>query len=185
MAEKEFIVKVNIVLIRGFNDNEIVEFIKLTEGLPIAIRFIEFMPFDGNAWDYSKTVSLKEILNTVETHFNKENIIVLQNESNDTTKNYKIKGFKGRFGVISTISNPFCDSCNRIRLTANGYLKNCLFSSTEFNVLEPLRRGEDLKGIISNSLAAKFKTRGGMDTQEKIRDVKSHQKNRNMTVIGG
>ena len=180
-----FIVKVNIVLMKDFNEDEIIDFIMLTKDLPIVIRFIEFMPFDGNKWNKSKLVSYQEIMDKVHNHFDKKDVIRVDDAPNDTSKNYKIGGFKGGFAIISSVTNPFCDSCNRLRLTANGQLKNCLFSATESDLLTAYRAGNNIEPIIAQAVQGKFKIRGGMNTLEKLEDSNLHSKNRNMTTIGG
>ena len=185
LVAEGFNVKINAVLIKDFNDNEIIDFIKLTESLPVNIRFIEFMPFDGNKWDIKKMVSYKAIMNEVYNTFSEAEVIRLKDAPNDTSKNYQIEGYKGSFAVISSVTNPFCDSCNRLRLTANGQIKNCLFSSTESDLLTPLREGKNIEPIIAKATQAKFKVRGGMDTLEKLQEPKLHTKNRSMIAIGG
>ena len=185
MEKEGFEVKLNAVLIKGFNDNEIGDFIQLSEKLNITIRFIEFMPFDGNNWDHSKVVSEKEILKIVQENYGEKQILRIADAPNDTSRNYKISGFKGSFALISSVSNPFCGSCNRLRLTANGKLKNCLFSSGETDLLKPLREGKNLNSIIEENLKFKHKSRGGMDSLEKLSDEKLHSKNRSMIAIGG
>lgn len=185
LIKEGFNVKVNAVLIKAFNDNEIVDFINLTKDLPISVRFIEFMPFDGNKWDMSKMVSYAEVMSYVNNEFSKNSIIRLQDAPNDTSKNYKIKEYKGTFAIISSVTNPFCDSCNRLRLTANGQLKNCLFSSTESDLLTSLRAGKPIESIIKKAVQSKFKVRGGMDTLEKLQKPDLHNKNRSMITIGG
>jgi len=185
LIKEGFTVKVNAVLMKGFNDNEIIDFINLTKDLPVSIRFIEFMPFDGNKWNISKMVSYKHIMNRVSSAFNDDEIIRLQDAPNDTSKNYKIEGYKGSFAVISSVTNPFCDSCNRLRLTANGQLKNCLFSSTESDLLTTLRHGKSIEPIIKKAVEAKFKIRGGMNTLKKLQEPKLHSQNRSMITIGG
>ena len=185
LVKEGFTVKVNAVLIKGFNDNEIIDFIHFTKDLPISVRFIEFMPFDGNKWDMSKMVSYAEVMNYVNDSFSKDQVIRLEDAPNDTSKNYKIEGYKGSFAIISSVTNPFCDSCNRLRLTANGQLKNCLFSSTESDLLTTLRAGNPIEPVIQKAVQAKFKIRGGMDTLEKLQQPKLHNNNRSMITIGG
>jgi cyclic pyranopterin phosphate synthase len=185
LVSEGFKVKLNAVLIKGFNENEIIDFINFTKHLPISARFIEFMPFDGNKWDMKKMVSFKEIMEYVNASFPESQIERLQDAPNDTSKNYKIEGYKGSFAIISSVTNPFCDSCNRLRLTANGHLKNCLFSATESDLLTTLREGKSIEPIIQKAVAAKFKTRGGMDTLEKLQEPKLHSQNRSMITIGG
>ena len=183
--ENGFNIKINAVLIKGVNDDELVDFVEYTKNKNISVRFIEFMPFDGNKWDVSKVVTLDKILVTIENNFGKEKLIKIKNKRNDTSKNYRIRGYKGSFGIISTVSNPFCDSCNRIRLTANGSIKNCLFSSTETNLLTPLREGKELQKYILQAMESKFKVRGGMVSNDDIFDEEKFTKNRTMTTIGG
>ncbi|WP_418604105.1 GTP 3',8-cyclase MoaA [Hwangdonia sp.] len=185
LIKEGFNVKLNAVLMKGFNDNEIIDFIKFTEDLPISVRFIEFMPFDGNKWDISKMVSYKEVMDYVNASFSEAQIERLKDAPNDTSKNYKIKGYQGSFAIISSVTNPFCDSCNRLRLTANGQLKNCLFSSTESDLLTTLRAGNSIEPIIQKAVQAKLKIRGGMNTLEKLQEPKLHNNNRSMITIGG
>lgn len=185
LLNHDFQVKVNVVLMKGFNDNEIVDFVNLTESLPISVRFIEFMPFAGNEWDRSKMVSQNEILSQVETCFTSDKIQKLEDEKNFTARTYKIKGFQGDFGIISSITNPFCDSCNRIRLTANGKIKNCLFSNSETDLLTAFRNGESITELISTSVKNKKKVRAGMVTISEMDDPKLHFDNRSMIAIGG
>ncbi len=154
--------------------------------MPLIIRFIEFMPFEGNEWKTEKLVSLASILQNVGEHFGGANIERIQDKPNDTSKNYRIKGFNGSFSVISTVTNPFCDSCNRIRLTANGTIKNCLFSDGEVNILEPFRKKRSHNAHCQNGPWRKnTKMRGGMDTLEQFSDPKKNQANRSMILIGG
>lgn len=180
-----FNVKVNVVLIKDFNDDEIIDFINLTKELPVVVRFIEFMPFDGNQWNLKKMVSLDEVMNTVFETFPALDVVRLEDASNDTSKNYGIKNYKGSFAIISSVTNPFCDSCNRLRLTANGQLKNCLFSNTESDVLTALRSGKDITSVIQKAVQAKLKVRSGMNTLEKLKNPQLHSKNRSMIAIGG
>ena len=182
LIKEGFNVKINAVLMKDFNDNEIIDF---TKELPISVRFIEFMPFDGNKWDVSKMVSYAEVMTYVNDSFPEDKIKRLQDAPNDTSKNYKTKDYKVNFAVISSVTNPFCDSCNRLRLTANGQLKNCLFSSGESDILSTLRAGKSIEPVIKKAVQAKFKVRGGMDTLEKLQEPTLHNNNRNMITIVG
>ena len=185
LIDEGFNVKLNAVLINGFNDNEIIDFIEFTKELPISVRFIEFMPFDGNKWDKQKMVSYAQVMEYVNSNYDDSKVIRMQDAPNDTSKNYKIEGYRGSFAIISSVTNPFCDSCNRIRLTANGRLKNCLFSSSESDLLTPLREGKSIEPIIQKAVQSKLKVRGGMDTMEKLEQPDLHGKNRSMIAIGG
>ena len=180
-----FRLKLNVVLLKGINDDEIIAFINLSKDRNWQIRFIEFMPFDGNNWDRSKTVSLEAILKTAESHYGLSQIKRLKDAANDTAKNYKIDGFTGSFAVISTVTNPFCDSCNRLRLTADGKLKNCLFSSNEYDLLSSVRNGESLDCVIDKALRDKFPARAGLDDSNTFNNPDNHKDNRSMIAIGG
>lgn len=179
-----FKVKINVVLIKGFNDDEIIDFINLTKNTPINVRFIEFMPFDGNQWNREKLVPHKQVLDIIYATYPLQ-VNKLTDAPNDTSKNYTITDFKGSFGLISSITNPFCDTCNRIRLTADGKIKNCLFSGDELSLLEPLRDGKNIVPIIKKAIANKKFARAGMDTPEKIDNPELHTANRSMISIGG
>ena len=185
LIEEEFDVKLNAVLMKGINDNEIIDFVKLTKKLPLKVRFIEFMPFDGNQWNTQKLVSYDQIINTLRSYYGTDVIQRLKDAPNDTAKNYKVKNFSGQFAIISTVTNPFCEGCNRLRLTANGFLKNCLFSNKETDLLTPMRKGTPLQSLIHNAIAKKKAVRAGMDSQEAFEDINAHSKNRSMITIGG
>ncbi len=185
LLNNDFKIKINVVLIKGFNDNEIVDFIKLTQFLPLSIRFIEFMPFAGNEWDKSKMVSQEEILNQVQKYFSSSEIEKLDDDLNFTAREFKIKNYSGSFGIISSITNPFCDGCNRIRLTANGKIKNCLFSNSETDILSAHRNGESIEDLIDFSIKNKKKMRAGMNTFDDINNPVLNLDNRSMIAIGG
>ena len=179
--DRRFNVKLNTVLMKNENDNEILDFIELTQLYPIAVRFIEFMPFDGNKWDWSRTVSYESILSQVNFEY-AEKVQQLQTEENGTSRRFKINGYQGEFGIISSVTNPFCDSCNRIRLTADGKIKNCLFSGEESDLLGALRENKDIKALILDSVNAKHKERAGLLPFD---DEGFTSKNRSMISIGG
>jgi molybdenum cofactor biosynthesis protein A len=184
LIQEGFMVKLNVVLMKGFNDDEIIDFINYTRDKPITVRFIEFMPFDGNNWDKSKLVTFDEVLKAVNAHYAKVGVESIPNEKNFTARNYKIKNYKGSFGIISTVTNPFCDVCNRIRLTANGKLKNCLFSNGETPLLETFRQGKSIEGLIQQALHQKKSVRAGMTELEDFENLENHH-NRSMITIGG
>ena len=125
VAEK-FSVKVNVVVMKGINDDEINDFVRWTKDIPIHVRFIEFMPFANNQWMSKKVFTYQQILQQVAQEFD---YIKLADHINDTTKKYMVLNHVGTFAIISTMSSHFCNNCNRIRLTADGKLKNCLFSA--------------------------------------------------------
>ncbi|UII26345.1 GTP 3',8-cyclase MoaA [Fulvivirga maritima] len=178
--EKGFEIKLNVVLIKDVNDHEINDFIELTKHQNLAIKFIEFMPFKGNKWDWSKGVSKETILKTISNKFGE--VEALDNPKHSTSVNYKVKGHAGSFGIVSTITHPFCSECNRIRLTADGKMKNCLFATSETDLLTPFRNGDELTPLILNSIQEKKFSRDGMDVKM---DSEHYEKNRSMISIGG
>lgn len=182
LLSRGFKVKINVVVVKGLNDSEILDFIEWTKHIAIQIRFIEFMPFDGNKWNRDKLVTLHEILATINQKYS---FIAAENAAHDTSKNYSIPGHAGSFAIISTMSVPFCNTCNRIRLTADGKIKNCLFSEVETDLLKALRNGEALLPLIESSLKAKHKELGGQFTKQfDLIDANSIH-NRSMIAIGG
>jgi cyclic pyranopterin phosphate synthase len=109
----------------------------------------------------------------------------LQDEKNATAKGYRVPGHAGTFAIISTMSANFCSTCNRIRLTADGKMKNCLFAEKETDLLTPLRRGEDVVPLIHQNIRSKAKELGGQFTTdfEHLHPEEIH--NRSMITIGG
>ncbi len=179
-----FEVKINTVLMKGVNDDEILDFINLTKDLAINVRFIEFMPFDGNKWNQKQLVSQQEIINIAIERFGNK-LIKLSDGPNYIARHFKIEAFKGQFGIISSVSNPFCEVCDRIRLTADGKIKNCLFSNIETDLLAKYRAGEPLEPLIYQAIYHKKAVRAGMDNFDKLKDPNRHTNNRSMTAIGG
>jgi len=182
LIQEGFNVKVNMVVIRGKNEDEIIDFIEWTKTKPIEIQFIEFMPFDGNKWDTTQTYSIAEIVKQA-TDYYETGLNRIADEPNDTSRNYKVNGYAGSFGIISSITNPFCDSCNRIRLTADGKIKNCLFSNDETDLLTALRNGENITPLIHQSIESKKHKRAGIN--DFATDKAIYENNRSMTTIGG
>jgi len=180
--DKGFHVKVNAVIMRGVNEAEIIDFIEWTRNVPVHIRFIEFMPFSGNKWDVEKVFRYEEMLELAEKSFRFDR---LEDEKHETAKKFRVEGFKGTFAVISTMSSPFCSSCNRMRLTADGKMKNCLFSKNEVDLLGALRSGKDISGLIKSCVFSKEEALGGqLSTEYKEIDAATIS-NRSMFSIGG
>lgn len=172
--------KVNCVVMKNFNDVEVCDFVEMTRDRNIDIRFIEFMPFSGNKWFSDKMVSFKELMEMitakwpnfeVKTYFCYQwfymkctKLQALPNSPNDTSKAYKVPGFKGQVGFITSMTEHFCGSCNRLRITADGNLKVCLFGNTEVSLKDALRSGcseEDLVATISAAVKRKKKQHAG------------------------
>ncbi len=182
LIRNNFQVKVNVVVMKGMNDGEINDFIEWTSDTPIQIRFIEFMPFSGNRWTSNKVFTWQEILEVVQTKYP---IVRLEDEINDTAKKYTVPGHTGSFAVISTMTSPFCSGCNRMRLTADGKMKNCLFSKEETDLLTAFRGGEDILPLIQKSIASKAKELGGQFTADFEQVHAEEIQNRSMITIGG
>ena len=182
MIKKGFHVKVNMVVMKGLNENEINDFVEWTKHEPVHVRFIEFMPFTGNRWTSNKVFSYHEMLELIETKYE---IIKLQDEKHDTAKKFQVPGHIGTFAVISTMSENFCGTCNRMRLTADGKMKNCLFSRTETDLLTALRNGEDVVPLIHQSIRSKAKELGGQFTPDFEHLHAEDINNRSMITIGG
>lgn len=175
-------VKVNVVVMKGINEQEINHFVALTKLLPIDIRFIEFMPFDGNYWEAAKVFTMSEILAKIQHEFNYE---ALPHERNETAKRFKIEGYQGSFSIISTMTQPFCGDCNRLRLTADGKLKNCLFSKSETDLRTPLREGKPVEDLIHECIRQKSEMLGGQINVNFEELAAQEIKNRSMISIGG
>ncbi|KAF3452642.1 hypothetical protein FNV43_RR03075 [Rhamnella rubrinervis] len=172
-------VKVNCVVMRGFNDDEICDFVNLTCEKPINVRFIEFMPFDGNVWNVKKMVPYSEMLNKVVGQF--PGLKRLKDHPTDTAKNFRVDGHQGAVSFITSMTEHFCAGCNRLRLLADGNLKVCLFGPSEVSLRDPLRNGaddEELREIIGAAVKRKKASHAGMFDIAKTA-------NRPMIHIGG
>ncbi|KAL1831797.1 GTP 3',8-cyclase, mitochondrial isoform X1 [Daucus carota subsp. sativus] len=171
-------VKVNCVVMRGFNEDEICDFVKLTQDKPINVRFIEFMPFDGNVWNVKKLVPYSEMLERVEKQFKIERI---KDHHTETAKNFRIDGHQGTVSFITSMTEHFCAGCNRLRLLADGNFKVCLFGPSEVSLRDPLRSGvgdDKLREIIGAAVKRKKASHAGMFDLAKT-------PNRPMIHIGG
>jgi cyclic pyranopterin phosphate synthase len=182
LVEKGFHVKVNSVIMRGVNDDEIIDFAGWTKNLPIHIRFIEFMPFTGNRWRKESVYTYFEILEQVRTVYTYTR---MEDPAHATARKYQIPGHAGTFAVISTMSTPFCSDCNRLRLTADGKMKNCLFSKGEIDLLSAWRAGADVENLIRECLADKKEALGGQFTPDPDQVDAAAIENRSMISIGG
>jgi cyclic pyranopterin phosphate synthase len=173
-------VKVNVVVIKGFNDDEIEAFARLSLTYPLQIRFIEFMPLGGgNGWRGPEAIPSSQIMEEMKGIG--EIIPLGTYENGGTAKRYYIKGGKGEIGFISPISSHFCAQCNRLRLTPDGKIRTCLFSDKEIDLKQALRRtgGEaPLKKILHQALQAK-------PEGHRIGDRRFRKCQRGMYAIGG
>jgi GTP 3',8-cyclase len=182
VIQRGFHVKVNMVVIKHLNHEEILDFIRWTKDESVHVRFIEFMPFTGNKWENEKVFTLQQMLEMARNEFD---VLPLEKEKNETAKKYIVPGHKGTFAVISTMSAPFCSDCNRLRLTADGKMKNCLFSQAETDLLTPFRNKEDILPLIYQSVLDKKKELGGQFTTDTAHIDSAKINNRSMITIGG
>lgn len=172
-------VKINCVVMRGLNEDEILDFVDTTQERDIDIRFIEYMPFDGNKWNTNKMVPFQEMLSIIRKKY--PDFQRIQDAPNDTSKGFKVPGFKGQVGFITSMSDHFCGSCNRLRMTADGNLKVCLFGNSEVSLRDALRNNitdEELKDLIEAAVKRKKPRHAGMTNLPSM-------KNRPMILIGG
>lgn len=122
--------KVNVVVIGNVNDAEVPAFVELTRHLPIAVRFIEYMPFSDNRWTDSKLVPSASLLDRIRASHPSSALQPIKPKLSDTTREYRIDGFKGTFGFISSMTDHFCAGCSRLRITATGGMKVSCCAST-------------------------------------------------------
>lgn len=154
--------KINCVVMKNFNDDELCDFVEWTRHKNIDVRFIEYMPFSGNRWQTEKLMPFQQMLSMIKIRY--PGIVELPNGPNDTSKAFKIDGFQGQFGFITSMTEHFCGSCNRLRLTADGNLKVCLFGNKEVSLRDAIRSNcskEDLISLISAAVSRKKKQHAG------------------------
>jgi cyclic pyranopterin phosphate synthase len=176
-------IKINCVVMRGVNDDQVLDFVALTKTMPVRVRFIEYMPFDGNRWKHQKLVPYQELLDRIESKVG-VGLIKCKDDAHDTTKLYKVPGYIGSVGFITSMTNHFCHTCNRIRITADGNIKVCLFGNAEVSLRDILRKNngdyseQELLSIIGAAVKKKKKQHAGMFEL-------ASRKNRAMILIGG
>jgi cyclic pyranopterin phosphate synthase len=154
-------IKINVVAIQGFNDGEIVDFARLTIDNDYQVRFIEFMPIgNGNGWHQEKYLSGVKIRTVIEKHHSLEPVLPNRGGMRGPAELYRLPGAQGMVGFINPISGHFCSTCNRLRLTADGKLRPCLFADQEIDIIHSLRSAgtdEELKVLLHEALSAKPK----------------------------
>lgn len=171
--------KINCVVMRGINEDEVCDFVNFTQDKAVDVRFIEYMPFGGNKWNTKKFVSYAEMLKMIREKW--PDVLKLEDKPNDTSKAYKVPGFAGQVGFITSMSEHFCGTCNRLRLTADGNLKVCLHGNAEVSLRDALRANvseDELLDVIGAAVKRKKKQHAGMTNLSKM-------DNRPMILIGG
>jgi cyclic pyranopterin phosphate synthase len=171
--------KVNAVAMRGATERELLDFARLAREKPIILRFIEFMPLDGDGrWEREQLLTRREILDRIDAVYPLQRI---EGRGSSPSEGFRFKDGRGEIGIIASVTEPFCDECDRIRLTADGKIRNCLFATKETDI-RPLLRGSasDQEIVAAVAHAVWFKERGHMiDQAEFVRP------DRIMSQIGG
>jgi GTP 3',8-cyclase len=172
-------IKVNAVGLRGFTETEILPFAEFARERPFEVRFIEFMPLDADrAWDMDKVLTGEEIRAAIDAEYPLE---PEPREPHATARVYRFADGRGRIGFINPVSEPFCGDCDRIRLTAEGKLRTCLFSIGETDLRTPLRSGAsdaDLERMIRDAVWRK-------ELKHRVNEPGFVQPARSMSAIGG
>jgi cyclic pyranopterin phosphate synthase len=171
-------VKINVVVMRGINEDEIIDFAKFGRELGVIVRFIEFMPLDADEkWSTLSVVSLKEIFSKINAVYPLEPV----ERSNAPASRFRYLDGRGEIGIVASVTEKFCDTCDRIRITADGQFRNCLFSNEEFDLKEVLRSESTDKEICEFlERAVRAKREGhGIGNVDFIRPARS------MSQIGG
>jgi cyclic pyranopterin phosphate synthase len=172
-------IKVNCVVMRGYNDDELLDFVRLGREENFQIRFIEYMPLDAQGeWRMQTVFPGAEILSRIDAAF------PLLRESRNGAEPatvYRFADGRGSIGVIASVTEPFCDHCNRVRITADGHLRTCLFSLSEHDLKGLLRSGATDDELADFIIAAVWKKEAG----HKINQPDFVKPDRSMSVIGG
>ena len=148
--------KINCVVMRGVNEREILPFVELGREKDIEVRFIEYMPFGGNKWSKSKLLGFQEMLGIIRERY--PSLRKVDDRAHDTSKTYHVPGFLGRVGFITSMTHNFCGTCNRLRITADGNLKVCLFGNAEVSLRDLLRNNGTKVGLEERILATTLGT---------------------------
>ncbi|EKD41522.1 MAG: hypothetical protein ACD_73C00675G0002 [uncultured bacterium] len=149
-------VKVNVVAMNDLGEKEVESFVELAKKFPVELRFLEFMPLCGSAWQSEKRLSLSQLKQWVSSHCS----LVPIPRGRNVADTFQIEGHEGKIGFISSMSEPFCGDCSRLRLTSTGMLRLCLFSPLEMDLRTPLRQGaldEEIAALITRSVLQKPK----------------------------
>ena len=182
ILKHEIPMKINCVILEGKNTEDIIPLVELARNSPVSIRFIEEMPFNGSGkYNPELNWNAKKILNVITSQF--PDIIKKIDSPNSTSSNYEIPGFKGDFGIIAAYSRTFCGTCDRIRVTAQGTLKTCLYDGGVLSVRDLLRSTNDDEIVRSKLVyAIGHRAKDGFEAE---RSRKSLPANESMSTIGG
>lgn len=170
--------KVNAVVIRDRNHDEILDFIERYKRAAVNVRFIEYMPFKDNQWDFEKVFSFRSMQDLIESEYQ---LVPLPAAVGDVAKDFSIVGYPGTVSFISSMTDSFCGTCNRLRILSDGSVKSCLFSNPETNLRDPLRAGAsdaELAALITAAVQQK------PEAHPPVEELASFE-NRAMVEIGG
>jgi len=183
LLDQDFEIKLNCVVIENQNIEDIIPFVELTKTHPVEVRFIEEMPFNGEGAHYPVLKwTHKKVLDHIMDHF--EDTIKLEDPASSTSSNYKVRGYQGSFGVIAAFSRTFCGSCNRIRLSATGDMRTCLYGEAETNLRDLLRSGASLQKL-KERLMNLFQNRPKNGFEAESRRNQTSPAQESMSILGG
>ncbi len=171
-------IKLNVVVMKGRNHDEVLDFVDYVRDRDFNVRFIEYMPFKDNHWDAANVYSFGEMKEVIQTRYQLE---PLKGLPSDVAKDFQIAGFRGKVSFISSMTDSFCSTCNRLRMTADGSIKSCLFYDAEISFKEKLRSGAsdlEIREMILYALANKPEAHPPMEELAEM-------SNRAMVEIGG
>lgn len=176
--EADIPTKINVVVMPGLNDDEILDFVEFTRLKPVQVRFIEFMPFVGNLWKPDRVMSFAAMRAFIEERFLLNR---LPGEKSDVAKEFWIEGFCGTVGFVTSVTDSFCEGCNRIRMSADGRLKTCLFLPNQTSLRDMVRSNAsdgDIVAAIRADLSTKWAGHPPMDNWKQLDQL-------SMVQIGG
>ena len=173
-------IKINVVAMKDFTEEEILDFARLARSKPYVVRFIEYMPLDADGtWRREQVLTGREMYEIMNAW---KPLVPIETEASSTSRRYRFADGIGEVGFINPVSEPFCSTCNRVRLTADGQIRTCLFSIDEWNLISPMRSGasdEHLSKIMHDAVAQK-------ELKHKINEGAAFQRaSRSMSQIGG
>lgn len=186
-------VKINVVLMRGFNEDELLDFCELTKDRPITVRFIEFMPFDAHQiWENGQHfASAADLCGQIERHYAPQGLAPSQGTRTEHHM-YQVPGYAGKFGVIPAFTRSLCGNCSRIRVTADGSIMNCLYSEQPYHLRDLIRKGgsdDDIVALFRKAFDEKhrdgFEAKKAASVAAKINVSDIERSRASMTQIGG
>lgn len=170
--------KLNVVVIKGFNEDEVMDFVDFARDRRINVRFIEYMPFPDNQWSANGVFSYAEMKAVIGNYYT---LVPVNNDPCEVARDFAIDGHTGTISFITSMTDSFCSTCNRLRLTADGFIKSCLFYDGEINLRDALRSGAtdgEIAGLIRTAVIMK------PEAHPPAEELQT-QSNRTMIEIGG